>query len=76
MSPEGLPSTSPEVLRDLAGVLRARADAVEAADPRRRAVARLSPESLDELADMVLLGRRPTLGWWRRHLPKEDSHDE
>lgn len=72
MSPEGFPSTSPEVLRDLAGVLRARAEDIEARGPRRRAVARLSPESLDELADMLLAGDRPTVGWWVRHVPKEE----
>jgi hypothetical protein len=61
-----LPSTSPEVLRELAAVIEKR-------DPARRARQSLTPESLEELADMLLAGKRPSLGWWVRNLPKVQS---
>lgn len=28
---------------------------------------RLSPEEIEEYAEMVASGRTPTIGWWRRH---------
>jgi hypothetical protein len=59
-----LPSTSPEVLRELAAVIEKR-------DPARRARRSLDADSLEELADMLLSGKRPTVGWWCRHLPKD-----
>jgi hypothetical protein len=47
--------------------LRHVAAAMEARDPRLVARRRLSEASLCELADMILEGRTPTIGWWRRH---------
>lgn len=55
-------------LRDLGAVLTARAAVLEAQDPGRRVVARLSPEAVEELADMLIAGRTPALGAWRRWL--------
>jgi hypothetical protein len=69
-------TTSPQTLRELAGILRRRADDIEAADPGRRAHQSLSPEKLEELATMLVRGDRPTLGWWRRHLPSTVDHSE
>jgi hypothetical protein len=54
-----MPSMSPAVLRELAAIIEAR-------EPRRRAIAALSPEKLEELADMLIAGKRPTVGWWQR----------
>jgi hypothetical protein len=59
--PRPLPATSPEILRELAAVIEAR-------DPGRRARQSLSPEKVEELADMLLRGDRPTVGWWKRAL--------
>jgi hypothetical protein len=61
------PSTVPEMLREIAAIYRARG--------RRswRAYQSLSPESLEELADLLLAGKRPSLGWWQKHLRKEPS---
>jgi hypothetical protein len=56
-----LPSTSPQVLRELAALIEER-------EPSRRARQSLSPDKLDELADMLLRGKRPTIGWWQRAL--------
>ena len=30
--------------------------------------ARLSDASVEELADLLTAGRKPTLGWWTRHM--------
>ena len=51
----------PKALRDLAAL-------IDAQSPEMRARARLTDEGRSELFDMLLLGRRPTIGWWRRHL--------
>jgi hypothetical protein len=66
-------TTSPATLRELAGILRRRADDIEAADPGRRAHQSLSPEKLEELADMIMRGDRPTIGWWCRALAADRS---
>ncbi len=58
------------VLVDLNGLtpeeLRHLAAAKEARSPETRARKGLAPEAIDELATMLLSGRRPSLGWWRR----------
>ena len=46
-------------LRHLAGIM-------EANRPGRIARRRLSEASRDELAEMLVDGRIPTIGWWRR----------
>jgi hypothetical protein len=68
-TPRPLPSTSPAVLRELAALIEAR-------DPARQARQSLSPESLEELADMLLEHKRPTLRWWRRHLDSGFDHSK
>jgi hypothetical protein len=51
------------VLRELAALIEAREpDRGGSAQARRR----LSPEALNELADMLIAGKRPTIGWWKR----------
>jgi hypothetical protein len=65
-----VPSTSPEILRELAALLE---DRQPNRAGSRRARRSLSPEALEELADMLAAGKRPTVGWWRRHLSKESS---
>jgi hypothetical protein len=63
-----LPSTTPEILRELAALIESREpNRAGSAEARRR----LSPESLAELADMLEARKRPTVGWWRRHLVKD-----
>jgi hypothetical protein len=62
-----LPSTTPEVLRELAALLEAREPNRAGSERARRS---LSPEALEELADMLLRRDRPTVGWWCRHLDK------
>ena len=39
----------------------------EASSPQLTARQRLDEAGVDELAEMLVAGRRPTLGWWRRH---------
>lgn len=51
---------SPETLRDLAGAITARRSSTIA---RRR----LSPEGVDKLADILLSGTTPTIGFFRRN---------
>jgi hypothetical protein len=53
----------PTTLRELAAVIEWRCSGVEA----RRS---LSEDGVRELADMLIAGERPTIGWWRRHLLK------
>ena len=36
---------------------------------RQHDVRRLPAEAVEELADMLLRGERPALGWWRRWRP-------
>jgi hypothetical protein len=59
---------SPRTLRHLGHALLARADAAEATD--RSAVARLTPEGVDRLAEILTTGSRPTVGFWRRYQEK------
>jgi hypothetical protein len=63
-----LPSTSPQILRELAALIESR-QPNRAGSPQARR--RLSPEALQELADMLELRKRPTVGWWRRHLAED-----
>jgi hypothetical protein len=49
-----------------ASTLRELADLKERQDPRRRAIHKLSPEGLDRLAEILLAGSQPTIGFWRR----------
>ena len=51
---------SPSTLRHLAS-------GMEANRPRMVARRKLSDESLDELATMLLDRKTPTIGWWKRH---------
>jgi hypothetical protein len=60
-----LPSTTPEVLRELAALIESREPNRAGSPEARRS---LSPEALAELADMLRTRRRPTVGWWCRHL--------
>jgi hypothetical protein len=68
MSEHFLASTTPEILRELADLLETR-EPNRAGSPEARR--RLSPESLEELAGMLIAGKRPTVGWWRRHLVED-----
>ncbi len=52
---------SPRFLRELAA-------AIEARQPDAVAIRMLSRERLDQLADMLISGKKPTIGWWRRSL--------
>ncbi len=49
------------------GDLRHLASLMDAEDPGHIARARLSDASCDELAELLTSGRRPTIGFWRRH---------
>jgi hypothetical protein len=59
-----LPCGDPGVLRELAALIESR-------DRSRRTRMELTPAALEELADMVLAGTRPTVGWWRKQLSPE-----
>jgi hypothetical protein len=50
----------PSTLRHLAAVIDAR-------DPERVSRSRLSAEGVDRLADILLAGSRPTVGFWLRY---------
>ena len=52
---------SPRTLRDLAAALEARTPAVQARGT-------LSAEGVDELADILVAGDSPTIGFYRRYL--------
>jgi hypothetical protein len=52
---------SADQLLHLAAIKRAR-------EPYLVARRRLSQASLEELAEMVCGGKRPTVGWWSRHM--------
>jgi hypothetical protein len=54
-----LPVSDPETLSELAALLRCRR---QDADPRTR----LDDYALGQMGDMVMAGRVPALGWWRR----------
>lgn len=47
--------------------LRAIAAAMEKVETGARARSSLSAEAREELAEMLAAGRKPTIGWWRRH---------
>ena len=51
---------SPDELRQLAHLK-------EALSPRMTARQRLNEAGVDELDEMLVAGRRPTVEWWRRH---------
>lgn len=53
-------SLSPTALRELAA-------AIEATDTSGQAQRDLSPEAASDLADLLIAGKRPTVGWWQRH---------
>ncbi|MGO8873692.1 MAG: hypothetical protein ACLQPH_20280 [Acidimicrobiales bacterium] len=54
------PTRDPLILRDLAAAIQGNSHSARA----RRS---LSPESVEELAAMITVGKVPTVGWWRRH---------
>lgn len=49
--------------------LRHLAAAIEARSPTRRALRNLSPEAIEELAEMLVRGDSPTVGWFEKHRP-------
>ena len=53
---------TPDQLRHLAALK-------DADSPGMRARRHLDEASVDELADMLVAGKTPTIGWWRRHSP-------
>ena len=53
---------SPRTLRDLAAAIEARTPAVRGRDT-------LSPEGVDRLADILVSGSTPTIGFYRRYAP-------
>jgi hypothetical protein len=59
---------SPRTLRDLAAALEARTPAV-------RARGTLSTEGVDELADILIAGTTPTIGFYRRYSTAEPGRD-
>jgi hypothetical protein len=54
---------SPTTLRELASLIERR-------DPALVARRQLSPEGLERLAEILLAGSSPTVGFWRRELAK------
>jgi hypothetical protein len=56
---ELVPVRDPAVLRELAWLIEHR-------NPRPSAVAALSDAKQDELLAMLVDGKVPTIGWWRR----------
>ena len=62
-----VPVKDPATLRELAAVIERR---------QTRPHLRLCDEKLAEMADTLLRGDRPTLGWWIRALPVDDDHAE
>ena len=50
----------PTVLRELAAVIEYRS-------PEATARRELSPEGIERLADILLAGSTPTVGFWRRY---------
>ena len=51
---------TPATLREMASAMEERA-------PIRVACRQLDAVGIDALAEMLLAGKTPTLGWWRRH---------
>jgi len=66
--PAMLLELDPGHLRDLAAL-------IEAQSPEARARARLTDEGKAELFELLSRGDRPTIGWWRRHLPRTDKDE-
>ncbi len=64
-----LDRTACRVLLDhfTAAELRELASFKDSQTPGMVARRRLTDEALDELAEMLAAGRKPTIGWWRRH---------
>jgi hypothetical protein len=63
----GPPSAVRQLLDYLdAPTLRHLAAVKEAQDPARLARQALTPEGIDRLAEILLAGDKPTIGWWRR----------
>ncbi len=60
--PTMLLELDPRELRDLAA-------AIEGQSASARARARLTDAGRAELADLLIRGDRPTIGWWKRQLP-------
>ena len=46
---------------------------MEARAPEKVAVDELTPEGRDRLADILLAGSRPTVGFWRKYRVRGDS---
>jgi len=61
-----LVSLSPKTLRNLAA-------AIEGQDPQRAARHELTPEGVERLAEILLAGSQPTIGFWRRYRVKADG---
>lgn len=55
-----LTSLSPKTLRDLAA-------AIEYRSPQAQARRELTPEGIELLADILLAGSQPTIGFFRRY---------
>ncbi|HVA04761.1 MAG TPA: hypothetical protein VMU64_13575 [Acidimicrobiales bacterium] len=51
---------SPSDLRHLAA-------AIDGMDPAHQPRRRLTQEAAGELAEMLVAGKVPTIGWWRKH---------
>jgi hypothetical protein len=60
----GIAHLSPRTLRDLAA-------AIEARTPGMRARRALTAEGIERLADILLAGTTPTVGFYRRHVRTE-----
>ena len=56
-----------QFLADLSPACLRLAGAIEARDPGTVARRELDSDGITELADMLLRGDKPTIGWWRRH---------
>ena len=66
--------TVPAMLRELdPAMLRELASLVEQQSPEMRARQRLDEEGREALFQMLLLGKRPTVGWWRRQHERIES---
>ena len=60
--------STPTALAELdPATLRALAAAIEGQDPERRARRELTDEGREKLADLLLAGGKPTVGFFRRH---------
>jgi hypothetical protein len=57
---------TPEALRHLASVM-------EDESPGMVARRRLDETSVNALADILVKGEKPTVGWWSRNIPRETA---